>query len=660
MSNFVRPIWEKNEFKQLFTDPINDGQAKDATTHEITRMKRRSFLLTEQMKQFVHRKDQSILKVDLPSKHEYVIYVPLTEFQKKLYQNFLAQLDVDEAKRNVLQLVSWLSKIATHPDLIKKILQRKGVSQSSFSLTSDSSSGLKEGGKDTGTSIEINSDSDDSNTNSNNVEDLEALDLNIPLDWASPVFDKSFKERDINLSSKMKVLFKIIEKCLKNDEKLLVFSQYTSTLDLMEDLIATRKFNSQRLRKGVDYTRLDGTHSLTTREKNIKDFNSNYSKKKVFFISTRAGSLGINLQAATRIVLFDVCWNPAEDQQAIFRAYRYGQTKPVCVYRLISAGDIEENIWKRCISKTWLFRRVVDEKTPARMLSKDDLNLFDFEQNQKKISENVVDYKIIKDDKIMIEVATEMGVGINRILEHESLFIDDKFDQITDAEKETAKIELADAKRFSQNHLLNASSSSSSSSYSSSLNSQLTRTKNEFLMGGKHQGMSLEELKLKFLKPQTNSYVDHHMNQLSNSFQSYQPKIEYSKYGNFIQNQYQQVQPHMKQKFQNQMDRQFQKSPSLSQSNIEYSSDAIDFEYLKQLQEDEKRKQKTTFSHDQAFSALSKHQLKSPSIDTSLSLLNSTQNPKLSVDSLLAPMEEESLSPKQKQKSQEIDIIEID
>eukprot|EP01080_Neovahlkampfia_damariscottae_P010947 gene10947-3653_t len=519
MSSFVRPIWEKKEFKELFTDPINDGQSKDASTYEINRMKRRSFLLTEQMKQFVHRKDQSILKTDLPSKHEYVVYVPLTEYQKKLYQSFLEAINEevgDDGRKNILQLVSWLSKIETHPDMVKRIMQRKGVSQSSFNSSITS-----------GSAIEITSD-DDENSLTPGIksldDELETIDLNVPLEWASPVFDKSYKERDINLSSKMKVLFKIIEKCIEKNEKILVFSQYTSTLDLMEDLIATRKFNSQNLRK------------------------------------------------------------------------------------------------------------VVDEKTPARMLSKDDLNLYDFEQNQKRLEENKVNYDVIKDDKLMIEVATEMGIGINRILEHESLFIDDAHDKISEAEKASAKIEYEDAKRFSQNHLLN-----------SSLNSNMTKTKNDFVMGGKYQGMSLDEIKAQVnsMRPsQPTSSVDYHMNNLSNSL--HQPKVEYQKFGRFVQNKYQ-FQPQVKQNFQNKMEENFKVQQEIDPAYLKkleeeerkrkaqrMQTDDIDLEYLKKLQEKEKKS--SGFSFGTAFSDLSKHQLKSsPSLPSSSSTVEEKKSDNIDV-----------------------------
>jgi hypothetical protein len=337
--------------------------------------------------------------------------------------------------------------------------------------------------------------------------------------------------------------------------------------------------------------------------------------------------LGINLHSATRIVLFDVCWNPAEDQQAIFRAYRYGQTKPVCVYRLISAGDIEENIWKRCISKTWLFRRVVDEKTPARMLTKDDLNLYEFQQNQQKILDNKVDYDVIKGDKLILSVATEMGVGINRILEHESLFIDDDDEKISEEDKTEARKDYEDSKRFATNHL-------------SSLNSEMTRNK-QLMMGGKHKGMTLEELKLAYSTQNQqpilpsfqmqSSGVDSQMKSFSNSMQ-FQPKQEYSKMKlppmkNFQFIQENPSQPEMLQQFHDKIASDFLKSPIQSgQTGSELVPNDIDLKYLREIQQ--KEKEKTS------------------------SAVNTFKNKVASLDSLLS---NESVSPTKPK-----DIIEID
>jgi RAD54-like protein 2 len=109
----------------------------------------------------------------------------------------------------------------------------------------------------------------------------------------------------------------------------------------------------KKWRKGRDYFRLDGATTSADRQKFIVEFN----KKKqfhLFLLSTKAGGLGINLQSASRVVIFDACFNPCHDTQALFRTYRFGQTRPVFTYRFISQGTIEDIIFSRQISKQGL------------------------------------------------------------------------------------------------------------------------------------------------------------------------------------------------------------------------------------------------------------------------------------------------------------------
>ena len=151
-----------------------------------------------------------------------------------------------------------------------------------------------------------------------------------------------------------------------------MFSQNLPTLDLIEvvlnsphwgDLIeipSTTKCLFKTWRRDVDYLRIDG--SITDRQVLIDKYNREGSREKVFLISTKAGNMGINLQAANRVVIFDSSFNPVEDLQAIYRSYRYGQKKEVFVYRLLSRGSLEEKIYRRAVIKMQLFMRVVDGK----------------------------------------------------------------------------------------------------------------------------------------------------------------------------------------------------------------------------------------------------------------------------------------------------------
>lgn len=149
----------------------------------------------------------------------------------------------------------------------------------------------------------------------------------------------------ITSSGKMMLLDQLLTKLKKDNHRVLIFSQMVRMLDILSDYLALR---------GYLYQRLDGTIAAGPRRIAIDHFNAQESSDFCFLLSTRAGGLGINLMTADTVVLFDSDWNPQADLQAMARAHRIGQTKPVTVYRLVSKDTVEEEVLERARNKLML------------------------------------------------------------------------------------------------------------------------------------------------------------------------------------------------------------------------------------------------------------------------------------------------------------------
>ena len=157
-------------------------------------------------------------------------------------------------------------------------------------------------------------------------------------------------ERLVEVSSKMQVLDRILQRCSERGDKAVVFSQMTSMLDILEDFMQLRS---------LSYCRLDGSTPAEDRAERIARFADPVADVRVFLISTRAGGLGINLTSANHVIFYDSDFNPQVDKQAHDRCHRIGQLKPVFVYRLITKDSVESEIRKRTAAKSLLEQVVI-------------------------------------------------------------------------------------------------------------------------------------------------------------------------------------------------------------------------------------------------------------------------------------------------------------
>ncbi|KAM9356423.1 chromatin-remodeling ATPase INO80 [Pholidichthys leucotaenia] len=157
------------------------------------------------------------------------------------------------------------------------------------------------------------------------------------------------KESLIMESGKLHTLDVLLSRLKAQGHRVLIYSQMTRMIDLLEEYMVYRKHT---------YMRLDGSSKISERRDMVADFQSR-TDIFVFLLSTRAGGLGINLTAADTVIFYDSDWNPTVDQQAMDRAHRLGQTKQVTVYRLICQGTIEERILQRAKEKSEIQRVVI-------------------------------------------------------------------------------------------------------------------------------------------------------------------------------------------------------------------------------------------------------------------------------------------------------------
>lgn len=284
----------------------------------------------------------------------------------------------------------------------------------------------------------------------------------------------------LRLSNKMIIVLSLLARTVLEGEKMIIFSQSLYTLDVIEKFLSLRKwgelvgnnFENDAHRfsmwsKNEEYLRIDG--SISNRQSLIDKFNDPVkgARTHLMLISTKAGNMGINLQAANRLVLFDCSWNPMHDLQAIYRAYRVGQHRDVFIYRLVSSGTMEEKIYKKQVSKMARANRVVDAQMPSNAFTeKEKSELLEFDEEESPDiddNEDVVDgnapaaptkrSKALQQlmdalqegtqDKVLMQFLEEYGTSLFKSIEnHDSFLVDDSAQHLNSEEKESAELEL--------------------------------------------------------------------------------------------------------------------------------------------------------------------------------------------------------------------------
>jgi len=284
------------------------------------------------------------VEIDIPAKHEYLLFAWMTEWQSEMYTDLLAKNLSDSSGKQMRlnNVLMQLRKCCNHPYLFEWPVDNSG----------------------------------------NEVVDDVILQA----------------------SGKMQLLDRILHELIKKqgDHQVLIFSQMTRMLDILEDYCGYR---------GYSFRRLDGTISANARMNAMHEFQAADSNIDIFLLSTRAGGLGINLTRADTVIIFDSDWNPHADLQAQDRCHRIGQKKTVMVYRLATAATVEEKVLHAAKQKLKLEQLVVSkgkfkdigEKTNKEetLQEKELKDLLSFDPTKSALGKDK-DSRVITDEELML------------------------------------------------------------------------------------------------------------------------------------------------------------------------------------------------------------------------------------------------------------------
>ncbi|KAJ3413707.1 helicase, partial [Chytridiales sp. JEL 0842] len=304
-------------FQRVYETPIVVARDSSATPEQVALGHERGKELVRLSREFVLRRtSESITKLLLPKKTEFILFAKLESRQEAVYKNITQSpevkalyLDGMTSANKGLGFITMLRKAATSTTLI------------------------------------------DENA-------IPCSDL--------PPQRPDNEEISVYSSSKFGILFDMLRVIKdKTTEKVVIVSNWTQTLDLVTKIMDEKKWT---------YLRLDGRTNVSNRQSLVDRFNnSNPETAFCFLLSAKAGGMGISLCGASRLFLLDIDWNPAVCLQAMARIWREGQKREVKIYRLISADTIEEKILQRQMAKMELSDAIIDDTDNVRKFTKGEL-----------------------------------------------------------------------------------------------------------------------------------------------------------------------------------------------------------------------------------------------------------------------------------------------
>ncbi|TFY59851.1 hypothetical protein EVJ58_g5524 [Rhodofomes roseus] len=322
--------------------------------------------LTEDKVKELHAKLKPYFLRRIKSENEVIVPISMAPLQKEVYRSILSQnlgllrvlatgstgarVSAAVSKANMNNILMQLRKCLQHPYLVSEEIEPKGLSQ----------------------------------------EETHA--------------------KLIDASAKLGLLKTMLPKLRERGHRVLLFSQFSIALDVIEDFL---------IGEGVKYLRLDGNTKQADRQKGMDEFNKPDSDVFIYLLTTRAGGVGINLWTADTVIIFDPDFNPHQDLQAIARAHRFGQKKTCLVFKLMVKGSAEDKIVQTGKKKLVLDHLIV-QKMDDEDGSKEDVQsilmfgaqaLFQEEQNAEDHSEHDIDKLIERTEQEGDEVESESNAN---------------------------------------------------------------------------------------------------------------------------------------------------------------------------------------------------------------------------------------------------------
>jgi DNA repair and recombination protein RAD54 and RAD54-like protein len=361
--DFANPgyLGTRADFRKKYELPILRGRDADGSDETKKKGEAANAELGAIVNKLIIRRTNDILSKYLPIKYEHVVFCKMAPFQLDLYNHFIKSPEIKSLLRGKgsqpLKAIGILKKLCNHPDLLDLEKDLPGS------------------------------------------EDV----------WPHDYVPKEARGRDREVKSWWSGKFQVLERMLARirqdtTDKIVLISNYTQTLDVLEKLCRARSYGCLRL---------DGTMNVNKRQKLVDKFNDPNGDEFVFLLSSKAGGCGINLIGANRLILFDPDWNPAADQQALARVWRDGQKKDCFVYRFMGTGTIEEKIFQRQSHKQALSSTVVDSvEDVERHFSLDSLKeLFQFKPDTRSDTHDTFKCKRCKPDGTQTIKAPAMLYG---------------------------------------------------------------------------------------------------------------------------------------------------------------------------------------------------------------------------------------------------------